>query len=757
MQPFTLPDFYVPYPARLNPHLETARTHTKAWADGMGMLDPELGVWDERQLDAMDYGLMCAYTHPDAPAAELDLITDWYVWVFFFDDHFLEVFKRSGDIDGAKDYLDRLRAFMPADPAAPMPEPVNPVERGLADLWIRTVPDMSVDWRVRFAESTKNLLDESLWELSNINAGRVANPMEYIEMRRRVGGAPWSANLVEHAVGAEVPARVAGTRPLCVLRDTFSDAVHLRNDLFSYQREVEEEGELSNGVLVFERFLGYGTQQAADAVNDLLTSRLHQFENTTLTELPPLFEEHALDPAERLAVLAYVKGLQDWQSGGHEWHMRSSRYMNGGGASGGPALEVPVLSVPVLGGPTGLGTSSAQIRLAAGLTGPGGPRSHTHVPYRDVGPLPRPDFRMPYAVRVNPHVDAARRESVEWAGRVGFHDPLPQMLGRPLWSRRRNTGFDFALCAAGIDPDADVGELILSAEWLTWGTYADDYFPAVFGPARDVGGARVFLERLPAFMPLDLGATPEPVNPVERGLADLWARTAEPMTDGGRAVFREAVESMTDSWLWELANHTQNRVPDPIDYMEMRRRTFGSDMTRALARLARGRDLPRDVYQTRTVLGLENSAADYACLLNDVFSYQKEIQFEGELHNCVLVVQSFFGCEERQAAAIVNDLMDSRMRQFEHLVAAELPAFFDDHDLDGEARDALTAYVEELKDWMAAILLWHEKTSRYVESELVHVPRAPGDFGAGDWSGGPTGLGTASARIAAAVGSAVYG
>ena len=31
-----------------------------------------------------------------------------------------------------------------------------------------------------------------------------------------------------------------------------------------------------------------------------------------------------------MSVMLYVKGLQDWQSGGHEWHMRSSRYMNEG-------------------------------------------------------------------------------------------------------------------------------------------------------------------------------------------------------------------------------------------------------------------------------------------------------------------------------------------------------------------------------------------------------------------------------------------
>src|SRR6185369_5837219 len=172
---------------------------------------------------------------------------------------------------------------------------------GLADLWARTVPDRTPAWRRRFVETTRALLDESLWELANINAGRVSNPIEYIEMRRKVGGAPWSANLVEHSVDAEVPDVIAAARPMRVLRDTFADAIHLRNDLFSYQREVEDEGELSNGVLVMERFLGCDTQTAAELVNELLTSRLQQFEHTAVTEVPPILDENGIDPDQRLA------------------------------------------------------------------------------------------------------------------------------------------------------------------------------------------------------------------------------------------------------------------------------------------------------------------------------------------------------------------------------------------------------------------------------------------------------------------------
>ncbi|MGH3870596.1 MAG: terpene synthase family protein [Pseudonocardiaceae bacterium] len=135
MQPYELPDFYLPYPARLNPHLDTARVHAKAWARGMEILDAP----------------------PEEPGAR--------IW-------------------------------------------------------------------------TENLLYESAWELADISGNRVPNPIEYVEIRGKVGGAPWPADLVEHAAFIEVPDRIADSRPVRVLKDTFADGVHLRNDLFSYQREL---------------------------------------------------------------------------------------------------------------------------------------------------------------------------------------------------------------------------------------------------------------------------------------------------------------------------------------------------------------------------------------------------------------------------------------------------------------------------------------------------------------------------------------
>ncbi|MEU9670204.1 germacradienol/geosmin synthase Cyc2 [Streptomyces bobili] len=697
-QPFELPHFYMPYPARLNPHLDEARAHSTAWAREMGMLEGS-GIWEQADLDAHDYGLLCAYTHPDCDGPALSLITDWYVWVFFFDDHFLDMFKRTPDRAAGKAHLDRLPLFMPLDLATPVPEPENPVEAGLADLWARTVPAMSADWRRRFAVATEHLLNESMWELSNINEGRVSNPVEYIEMRRKVGGAPWSAGLVEYAT-AEVPATVARSRPLRVLMETFSDGVHLRNDLFSYQREVEDEGELSNGVLVLETFFGCTTQEAADTVNDILTSRLHQFEHTAVTEVPALAVENGLRPDEVAAVAAYTKGLQDWQSGGHEWHMRSSRYMNKGA---GPTSPWEKLTRP--------GTSAADIGALLASAAAERLRAYTHVPFQKVGPSRLPAFHMPFQVELSPHLDRARRNLVGWTRRMG-------MLSEGVWDEDKLASCDLAVCSAGLDPDASPEALDLSASWLAFGTYGDDYYPLVYGNRRDLAAARVTTARLSACMPVDGEETLVPLNAMERSLIDLWERTTAGMTPDQRRTLRAAVDSMTESWVWELSNQLQSRIPDPVDYLEMRRATFGSDLTLSLCRMGQGPAVPPEVYASGPVRSLENAAIDYACLLNDVFSYQKEIEFEGEIHNAILVVQNFFGCDYPAALGVVHDLMTQRMQQFEHVVAHELPVLYDDFGLSAEAREAMGGYVGDLQNWMAGILNWHRVVDRYKDSYL---------------------------------------
>ena len=715
-QPFELPDFYVPYPARLSPYVEHARTESTRWARDFGMLEGS-DVWTEKDLLAHDYALLCGYTHPDTTPEMLTLITEWYVWVFFFDDHFLARHKNSGDRAAAHAYLHRLCAFMLPDHGL---EPTNPCEAGLVDLWNRTAPYRSADWIRRFTENSKRAIMASMWELDNITAQRIANPVEYVEMRRRVGGAPWSANLVEHAVNAEVPGAVSDTRPMRILSDTFSDAIHFRNDIFSYQREVEQEGELDNGVLVLQVFLDVTPQEAADRLNDLLTSRLQQFEHTTLVEVPELIVESGLDPVSGAQIAAYVKGLQDWQSGGHEWHMRSSRYMNKGATtrSQSPWILPPasVFSMP------GLGNTAFSVKHLADRV-----RTFTHVPFEKVGPSVIPNLDPPFPLHLNPHLEEARAHNIEWVARMGMLSEQPGASPEgPIWNAEKIADYDFALCSAGIGPSTTAEELCVSADWLAWGTYGDDYYPVVFNAARDRVGAKLQTERFKLFMPTQDGATPtsEPVNALERGLADVWLRTTQEMTEDARGYLRHAIVDMTESWLWELDNQALNKVPDPVDYLEMRRKTFGAELTACLASISQGSVVPPELMQHEAIASLENSAADYGCMINDVYSYQKEIEFEGEVHNLLLVVQTFFDCTYEDALRIVEDVMAQRLAQFQRAAEIELPQAYEDYDLSEEVRAALDGRAAQLRDWIAGVLHWHRNTRRYREKDLLrHHPR----------------------------------
>ncbi len=715
-QPFELPDFYVPYPARLSPFVAHAREASTDWARELGMLEGS-DVWTQEDLLAHDYALLCGYTHPDTSPEMLTLITEWYVWVFFFDDHFLARYKNSGERADALAYLLRLCAFMEPDHGL---EPSNPCEAGLVDLWDRTAPFRSADWVRRFTESTRHLIMASMWELDNITAKRIANPVEYVEMRRRVGGAPWSASLVEHAVNAEVPAAISRTRPMRVLSDAFADSIHFRNDIFSYQREVEQEGELDNGVLVIQTFLNVSPQEAADRLNDLLTSRLAQFEHTALVEVPELVVESGLDPVSAAQIAAYVKGLQDWQSGGHEWHMRSSRYMNKGATtrSQSPWIFPPasVFSVP------GLGNAAVTVKHLTDRV-----RAFSHVPFQRVGPSLIPALDPPFPLRLSPHLEQARAHNIEWVVRMGMLAEAAPSSAGTVWDAEKIADYDFPLCSAGIDPDATLEELCVSADWLAWGTYGDDYFPVVYNRTKDRAGAKAQTERFKLFMPVEDGAAvaTAPVNALERGLADLWVRTTAEMTESARGYLRHAIVEMVESWLWELDNSALNKVPDPVDYLEMRRKTFGSELTACLASIKQGDAVPAELAQHEAIASLENSAADYACLINDVYSYQKEIEFEGEVHNLILVVQNFFDCGYEDALRIVEDVMAQRLAQFQRAAEVELPIAYEDYDLSPEARAALDGRAAQLRDWIAGVLHWHRNTRRYREKDLLRHNRRP--------------------------------
>ena len=326
-----IPQLQLPYPLRVNPHLESVEKNAETWAREMGMLGggqhpADWAIWDLETFHAMELALMTAYIHPDASREELSLLHECYVWILAFDDHFANVFKVSRDAVAAAAHVARLSAFTRLDPAQPSPEPTSAVERGLADMWSRMGQGRSADWRRRFAEAIGYFADGALWELACIGDGRTPDPFEYASLRRRAYAGRMGAYIVEHGRDAEIPPEVVQARPVEALLDAWIDSEMLHNDMHSSLREINEEGETSNAIQVFGVFLKAGPQQAIQAIDGLMNSRMRRFESIIRDELPLLIRTYGLDGAKAASLLSWAQGMRYALTGTLAWQLKARRY-----------------------------------------------------------------------------------------------------------------------------------------------------------------------------------------------------------------------------------------------------------------------------------------------------------------------------------------------------------------------------------------------------------------------------------------------
>ncbi|MFC4591589.1 terpene synthase family protein [Sphaerisporangium corydalis] len=144
-----LPRAFDDLPPMVNEHVAAARRHLDAWVARHGLVGK---VSARERFARADFGWFAAVTYPTADESGLCLIADWFAWLFLLDDRFRDIAvgreparcrELAGEIaavlaqDGA-----RLTARRPGGPA---------LVESLADLWSRTAPHSTPEWRTRFS------------------------------------------------------------------------------------------------------------------------------------------------------------------------------------------------------------------------------------------------------------------------------------------------------------------------------------------------------------------------------------------------------------------------------------------------------------------------------------------------------------------------------------------------------------------------------------------------------------------------------
>jgi geranylgeranyl pyrophosphate synthase len=631
--------------------------------------------WTPAALEAADLPGFCAYVHPHAAESDLVLMTQWYVWLSYLADDLAVHPLRPDAGEGAASRVARLTQLMAPEAEQPsVPAPADALESGLADLWRRTATSWP-EWRRRFAGHLVGVHEDLRWRSAAFEGGRQVNAIEYLAMRRRRGFAPWAVDLVELALGRQLPPGILATRPLQVARDVVADIVGVRDDIASCGQQTSA----NNGIDVLRRWLECDAKRAIDTAEDVATARLAHLEHTIASELDASIEDLELSGADRATVRRYLRALDEWLRGDWAWRQRSSA-----------AAEGHVPQAPRNG------------RARTRRTVPAATQDHFAPPV----------VYMPFTTATNPHVDAIRADCKAWSEEMG-------LLDGEVWDVTAYDAIDSVLLGALTHPDASAAELTLICEWIIWGFFGDDLLVKLFRPrgadgADDLADARRFVQRQRLFVPLDGSAVPAPSTPFERALADLWERTAAAMSEDDRRRFRDDVHDVFASHLWELDNTAGRRMPEALDYLEMRRRTSGTRFTINLGRActAGAALLREDVVGARPVRELVDIFGDWLGFYNDLVSFEQE-RDGGEINTGPRIVARLMGCDLQAAVELLNKLVTERLQQFQHIVAHELAPLDRDLRLSDDDRAAMHAYVKALEQWMAGAFGWASRTRRY--------------------------------------------
>ncbi|MFJ6015207.1 family 2 encapsulin nanocompartment cargo protein terpene cyclase [Streptomyces sp. NPDC092952] len=330
-----------------------------------------------------------------------------------------------------------------------------------------------------------------------------------------------------------------------------------------------------------------------------------------------------------------------------------------------PAAEAPRPVTgpgPALPGPSGLGTAGLRLTLRQEPQAPApgaGAAEGTPVPGLYHHPLPEPD-----PVRV----EEVSRRIKSWA--------LDEVSLYPDDWEEEFDGFSVGRYMVGCHPDApSIDHLMLATRLMVAENAVDDCYCEDHGGSPDGLGERLLL----AHTALDPLHTTEEYQP-------QWARSLH--SDAPRRAYRSAMEyfvgaaspSQADrfrhdmarlhmGYLAEAAWAQMDHVPEVWEYLAMRQfNNFRPCPT--ITDTVGGYELPADLHAHPAMQKVIALAGNATTIVNDLYSYTKELNTPGRHLNLPVVIAEREGLSDRAAYLKAIEVHNDLMHAFEREAAA---------------------------------------------------------------------------------------
>lgn len=386
--------------------------------------------------------------------------------------------------------------------------------------------------------------------------------------------------------------------------------------------------------------------------------------------------------------------------------------------------------------------------------------SETNVP--GLEGIVLPEIELPFPEQINQHVTGAETEAIRWAQRMRV------VTSPPALERFRRTRP--ARLAARAYPDVGAETLQVTADWASWLFMFDDQ-----GDEGSVGRRPGEWEaRMVPFAAVLAGLPADDTwPPLAFALDDLLRRTEDGMPATWRLRFRRHIGEYLVTYTLEARNRARKAPFGVREYIQHRRDSGAMRMVFDLAEFATRTEIPAAWYDSREYEDLALAANDVVCWTNDIVSLPKETA-RGDTHNLPMVIHFAASDSLQQALDRTAEMTRARVRTY---LGAEqvMRHLLEVSELDARTRRGVTACIDTFRSWMRGNSDWSAETARYHEIHLGE-PGAEPDYietildpaqpeqapvsahwspdqprsstaEPRPWLAGPTGLGTAAARL----------
>lgn len=309
-----IPEIRLPFPVRLNSHVENTHARSIWWVSHFGLVGNEIEL---QRFCKARFAQEAAYTSPDASLEALTIVTYWYIWLFILDDQF-EDDQFGRNPQHAHTAIESLKSVLLETASA---QPGGNLAKSLHDLWLRTKQCTTTYWQHHFAQNLIAFLDSFSWEAHNRVRAVVPDLETYIANRRKTLAVGCLSDLVELAQSPAIylPPHIYESQQFQALQCCLGDELGWLNDIYSFQKEFAH-GDINNLVFVIQNMNACYLQEAVNVACTMV--------NNKLDSLISIEQDFLSLPSEnKQGLQRYLTGLHDLLAGAVAWATMTGRYL----------------------------------------------------------------------------------------------------------------------------------------------------------------------------------------------------------------------------------------------------------------------------------------------------------------------------------------------------------------------------------------------------------------------------------------------